>query len=70
MTDKVEVRIYIDHEEALVVDAITMATGESRGAVIKRFMKIGIDSEVHKSTLISNALRGKGLNANPVPTVI
>lgn len=60
MAEKVEVRVYIDHEDALVIDAITLATGESRGAVINRFLKKGVDFAVHQSTLISNVLKGKG----------
>lgn len=67
MTDKVEVRMYLHQDDVLVIDAITMTTGESRGEVIKRFMKQVVDAEVHKSTLITNALNSKGLVrfANP-----
>lgn len=58
--NKVEVRIYVDPSEVAVLDAIGMATGESRGEIVNRYIKDRNEKAVHMATLITNVVKSKG----------
>ena len=60
--EMVDARTKLDEETHRILDAIALATGRDKSAIIREVMAVWCKEEVHKATLLLRMVERKGID--------